>query len=365
MSEFPKESFDTLGYYVYRLIDPRNEKTFYVGKGCKNRVFAHVNDELRFAETSDDNSFNEDEVSAKIQTIRDIRKAGLQVKHIIHRYGMDEKEALEVEAALIDVYSELGELTNEQSGLNPERGLIETDELIKTLNAPEYDEPIDINYIIIKTKNSTIKVNGSLYEATRRSWKLSLNRVQKYPYVLSTIDGIVKEVYKVDKWYRSDESNEYSRIQFDGKVAPRNIRNYFINKKLPSVYRTKGSANPVLYKRSNNQTDANNQTLQMDTLKIDELAQIMIPKLILNGYVSQRELDLMQKKEYSKRKFGLNFSVLAKTNSAYNSKHYYTNICIVVNSISYALCCEWSENAHNNVRPLLETWIKAHDFDNM
>lgn len=28
-------------YYVYALIDPRNNKPFYIGKGCRNRVFSH------------------------------------------------------------------------------------------------------------------------------------------------------------------------------------------------------------------------------------------------------------------------------------------------------------------------------------
>lgn len=28
-------------YYVYQLIDPRNDLVFYVGKGCKNRMYEH------------------------------------------------------------------------------------------------------------------------------------------------------------------------------------------------------------------------------------------------------------------------------------------------------------------------------------
>jgi len=30
-------------YYTYELIDPRNNKVFYVGKGCKNRMYSHFN----------------------------------------------------------------------------------------------------------------------------------------------------------------------------------------------------------------------------------------------------------------------------------------------------------------------------------
>jgi len=46
VSEFKKEVQDQLKYYVYRLIDPRNGETFYVGKGKGNRVFQHVRNEL-------------------------------------------------------------------------------------------------------------------------------------------------------------------------------------------------------------------------------------------------------------------------------------------------------------------------------
>ena len=39
INEFPSEVIKELGYYVYRLIDPRNGETFYVGKGKGNRIF--------------------------------------------------------------------------------------------------------------------------------------------------------------------------------------------------------------------------------------------------------------------------------------------------------------------------------------
>lgn len=39
INEFSQETINKIGYYVYRLIDPRNGQTFYVGKGKGNRVF--------------------------------------------------------------------------------------------------------------------------------------------------------------------------------------------------------------------------------------------------------------------------------------------------------------------------------------
>lgn len=51
MSEQEVESFPTgvaikLKTYVYRLIDPRNGETFYVGKGKGNRVFSHIHERV-------------------------------------------------------------------------------------------------------------------------------------------------------------------------------------------------------------------------------------------------------------------------------------------------------------------------------
>ena len=40
MDHFSEKSLLSLGeYYVYGLIDPRDKKIFYIGKGTENRVF--------------------------------------------------------------------------------------------------------------------------------------------------------------------------------------------------------------------------------------------------------------------------------------------------------------------------------------
>src|ERR671936_1211285 len=84
-----------LGWYVYRLIDPRNGETFYVGKGKGNRVFAHI----RAA-----GELEGDDLDNKVKRIWQIQNAGFEVAHVIHRHGMDERTAFEVEAAVIDAY---------------------------------------------------------------------------------------------------------------------------------------------------------------------------------------------------------------------------------------------------------------------
>ncbi len=88
---FPAEVSRRLKTYVYRLIDPRNGETFYVGKGQGNRVFSHSRGEQNLIG---------DDLDNKVKRIREIRLAGFEVAHVIHRHGMDEKTAFEVEAAL-------------------------------------------------------------------------------------------------------------------------------------------------------------------------------------------------------------------------------------------------------------------------
>lgn len=77
MQSFSPEVIEKLKTYVYRLIDPRNGETFYVGKGKGNRVFAHIRAEL---DTDDPND--------KLKRIHEIRADGFDVAHVIHRQDL-------------------------------------------------------------------------------------------------------------------------------------------------------------------------------------------------------------------------------------------------------------------------------------
>lgn len=247
MSNSIADAFDKLvgenpanKYYVYRLVDPRNMQTFYVGKGCGDRVYQHAKE----AKIEKD----QNEKSEKIELIRDILSEGKEVICIIHRWGLSNKTAYEVEAALIDAYPGL---INKIGGHHGDRGIVMAEDLLYALNAKEYDEnsiPKDKKYLIIKTSYSAIKSGGSLYEATRKAWKRSLHSVKPYKYVLAVVNGIVKEVYEVEKaeWQKSSIGKD--RIEFDnnGRIAKDPIWRALIGKKIPDVYRQKGMSNPVI-----------------------------------------------------------------------------------------------------------------------
>ena len=62
-----------LNNYVYRLIDPRNGETFYVGVGKGKRVLQHV---MGKVSQYDDEVFREDEHDPKLARIKDIQWKG-------------------------------------------------------------------------------------------------------------------------------------------------------------------------------------------------------------------------------------------------------------------------------------------------
>jgi len=154
INQFPAEVAEKLKTYVYRLIDPRNGETFYVGKGKGGRVFSHIRGDL-----------NGDELSEKLTRIRNIQLAGFEVAHVIHRHGMDDDTAFEVEAALIDAYPGL---TNIVGGAgSSDYGVMHAKEIINRYCA----EPATFHHkaLLISVNQSALET--SLYEATRYAWK--------------------------------------------------------------------------------------------------------------------------------------------------------------------------------------------------
>jgi len=169
---FSSEVSRRLKTYVYRLIDPRNGETFYIGKGHGNRVFSHIRAEQ---------GLDGDDLDNKIKRIREIRLAGFEVLHVIHRHGMDDKTAFEVEAALMDAYPGLTNLAGGAGG--NDYGAMHAREIIRRYAA----EPA-----VFKHKALLISVNRSaaetsLYEATRYAWKINQSKAKQTEVVLATV----------------------------------------------------------------------------------------------------------------------------------------------------------------------------------
>ena len=238
IKEFSPEVTSEIRYYVYRLIDPRNGNTFYVGKGNGNRVFSHMNDALNY-------EGYEDEASEKIGLIREIRRSGLDIIHVIHRHGLDSNTAMEVEAALIDAYPGL---TNKVGGYSTERGTMSAFQIQDKYKAPVIDD-ITEKCIIIKVTPASIDSHGgtvahAFYEATRSAWRLSMARAKNADYVVSVLNGIVKAVYCDLTWSIEPDSK---RLKFEGIEACKSITEKYVGKRIPQKYSKRGAQSPCLY----------------------------------------------------------------------------------------------------------------------
>ena len=162
---------------------------------------------------------------------------------------MDEKTAFEVESAFIDYFG-LQHLTNKIKGHGDDRGMRWTDELELQLTAKTFVEDENCpRFILIKINDYNIAKNGGvendgIYKAVRWCWKIKPSRANKYPYVLAVRYGIVVGVYRINDsgWKKVDNSE---RAYFDGTEAPKEIKDIFLNKKIPERFRKR--QNPASY----------------------------------------------------------------------------------------------------------------------
>ncbi len=236
VTHFNSEVTERLKTYVYRLMDPRNGETFYVGKGNGDRVFAHIRQKV---DPNDPNN--------KLQRIHDINLAGFDVAHVIHRHGMDDKTAFEVVAALIDSYPGL---TNVAGGVDSsDRGAMHAVEIVQLYGA----EPAIFKHRVMLISVNRSALDQSLYEATRFAWKVSLPKANRAEVILPTIHGLIKGAFIAPKWVEATSENfpgrepGPGRFGFVAEEAPDELKILYVGKRVPDEYRKRGSANPIRY----------------------------------------------------------------------------------------------------------------------
>lgn len=262
MKEFSELTLQRLNesgaYYVYGLIDPRNNKLFYIGKGTGNRVFQHVAE-------SDKNPESE---KAKLQRIRSIEASQNEVKHILINWGLTEAEAFASEASLINLmnYISKDELTNIVAG-HHSGGCIGVEEIEREYGA-ELLNPEDIKHKIL-----VIKVNKlydrhmsaqNLYDIVRGIWRADINRVREVEYVLGVYNNLIVGCYKPDRWHKVFECNSNklpkhingmnltgmeNRILFESDNIDTLDENqlFYLNKSIENMEYIQKSQNPITY----------------------------------------------------------------------------------------------------------------------
>lgn len=222
--------------YVYVYTDPRNGRPFYIGKGQGNRLFAHLDD------TSE---------TEKTNTISAIRKSGQEPQIDILRYGLTDAEAALVEASAIDLIG-LSLLANRVAGHHEKSfARIGSREVIAMLSA----KPVRVQHkAILITINKLYRSDMTaeeLYEATRGIWVVGPRREQA-EYGMAVYQGIVREVYRIQKWhpagtlkYHTRDSKDFKssgRWEFEEIVAT-DIRDEYVGNSVGM-----GGQNPIRYK---------------------------------------------------------------------------------------------------------------------
>jgi hypothetical protein len=228
MEKFSQLSIEKLCHYVYLLKDPFDDKVFYVGKGCGNRVFAHLNDALETESSTD-----------KLDHIRQIIEGDEKPIHLIVRHGMDANTAFEVEGALIDIYG-LEDLKNKVNGHSGStRGMRPWEEIEIEYGAVPVviDDPV----MIVKANHSWDSVNKVVvYHKIREDWWVSKRMTETLQYVLVAHAGIVREVYQLTGWidnpHRTNKKGTACKKIFNGRVVTEPIMSKYLHKDVSEYF---------------------------------------------------------------------------------------------------------------------------------
>ncbi len=197
---------EQLGFYVYGLKDPRDNRYFYIGKGQENRVYSHL-----FGTDSKSELFPKD------VTIKEIREAGLEPVFDIIRWGIaDERVAYAIEAAIIDALN-VHELTNlvRGHGGSAGYGLLSEREAKEKFEGVEFQSNEAFVGFKLNRLWSPDLTDEELYEVTRKIWRVGRRR-EKANYALAVSFGIVRQVYRIQR-FSSESPWESFTHNRDGK----------------------------------------------------------------------------------------------------------------------------------------------------
>lgn len=157
-------------WYVYELVDPRDGEAFYVGKGCRNRIFAHEKEAKNLSTVC----------TEKLLRIRDIWAAGLEVERRHVAFFWDERHAYDYEAERVASYG-LEALTNIMPGGGGLRGsFIERPVQVVEWKPEDYATAIVKNKVALSwfcfwLRNKRVEVTGhKIYVAIVRTLMCTL-----------------------------------------------------------------------------------------------------------------------------------------------------------------------------------------------
>ena len=224
--------FNYLKYYVYvycELSDDNRRIPIYIGKGKSDRCLQHLSN-------LDDLSKNR---NRKIKTLIAEQRLGLDIL----AYGLDEKTALSIEAACIDLMG-IDNLTNVVRGKGSNINRLPINELSNTLMNKKIEVLKEHRGVAIMINRDYRPWFGDLelFEYTRGIWAKKMVTISENAiYAYSTYEGIVKEVYEIHSWVPAGTQEYFTRSldperlkkarwEFVGRKAPNHVRERYNGK---------------------------------------------------------------------------------------------------------------------------------------
>lgn len=225
MNRFTEEVMTQLRYYVYVLVNPISHTVFYIGKGTKNRVFAHEHEYLKY---DNNNDFIE---KKKLNEISQIHSQGFEVEKYILTFGLSENEAFHVENAVINFCKlidsqqlNIKQLTNIMSGhrSDEQKSALQTFGRVEVLQDALSPKPVDVKdlsphkIMFVKIKPITDISNPkrdlkaeemynpeseALKMRTLGKWAMSLEKANDIEYILGVYpgSGMIVSAFKIIK----------------------------------------------------------------------------------------------------------------------------------------------------------------------
>ncbi len=261
IKNFSQKSLFALGEcYVYGLIDPRTNKIFYIGKGSGNRVFSHEYESIK----------NPDSEKLKLNTIKEIKDAGYEIKKVILNCNLTEDEAFAAEASLINAFNlvENTGLTNDVAGHHSKQAYT-VDDFEKIFGAEEISENDIKHHLFVIKVNKLYKfgmTDKEVYEVVRGCWKSNrpykMERLNKVDYVLGVYHDLIIGVYKPSVWaYVKDDPSgvperDKENLSLTDRVYFRDyafengdemdeIQKYYLHKSVAKIKKVDKSQNPT------------------------------------------------------------------------------------------------------------------------
>jgi hypothetical protein len=211
LRDFDDSTRSALGIYVYGLIDPRDDRVFYVGKGGGSkadklegssnlRIFEHfyeVEKALRAGRA----------LSAKQATIQAVWDKGMNVGcHIFRRRLQSPDEAFDVEAGIIAALRESknGMPDNDNNGMHlKSRGYLSLQDALD-LGAPPVSPGVPITVLLLNIGTSLAKradrTAEDYYECTRSEWVLGEGFRQSCEVAIGIQNEISRAAFKNLTW---------------------------------------------------------------------------------------------------------------------------------------------------------------------